>query len=103
MRNYVVKAESALDAINTPAQAGKSKPAPTNLPGMLAPGMDPVEAAKEKERISTQERLTIANGVAYLGTGNYDRAARAFTGVGKETLSSQVGHVSFSPTVFKRV
>ncbi|KAK4702667.1 COP9 signalosome complex subunit 1, partial [Phenoliferia sp. Uapishka_3] len=92
VRNYVVKAESALDAINSPSQSGKTKPAPTNLPGMLAPGMDPVEAAKEKEKLSIQERLTIANGVAFLGMNNYDRAARAFTGVGKETLSSQIGH-----------
>ena len=93
MRNYVVKAESALEAINTPNQAGKTKAAPTNLPGMLAPGMDPVEAAKEKDKRSTRSRLTVANGVAYVGMGNYERAARAITGVGKETLGSQNGHV----------
>lgn len=95
VRNYVVKAETALEAIATSTQNGKAKVAPTNMPGMIAPGMDPVEAAKEKERLTTQERLTVANGVALLGSGDFARAARAFTGVGKETLSSQTTHVRF--------
>lgn len=93
VRNYVVKAESALEALNAP-QAGKAKPAPSHMPGMVAPAVEAGEAAKEKERLAMQERLTVAAGVANLGLGNYERAARAFTGVEKETLSSATGHVS---------
>ncbi|ORY82347.1 26S proteasome subunit RPN7-domain-containing protein [Leucosporidium creatinivorum] len=92
VRNYVVKAESALEALNAPAAGAKAKQPVVALPGMVAPAADPVEVAKEKERQSTHERLTVAQGVASLGTGSFERAARAFTGIGKEALESKDGH-----------
>ncbi|KAI5474841.1 COP9 signalosome complex subunit 1 [Pseudohyphozyma bogoriensis] len=94
VRNHVVKAESALESINAPPAAGKAKAKVpvTNLPGMVAPALDPAEVAKERERQTMQERLTVASGVAHLGASNYAAAARAFTGIGKETLSSSVNH-----------
>lgn len=94
VRNYVVKAESALEALNAPAAGAKAKQPVVALPGMVAPAADPLEVAKEKERQSTHERLTVAQGVASLGTGSFERAARAFTGIGKEALESKGGHVS---------
>lgn len=94
VRNYVVKAESALEALNAPAAGAKAKQPVVALPGMVAPAADPIEVAKEKERQSTHERLTVAQGVASLGTGSFERAARAFTGIGKEALESKEGHVS---------
>lgn len=97
IRNYVVKAESALEALSAP-QGGKAKAPAVNLPGMVAPAADPAEVAKEKERQSIQERLTVAQGVAALGAGGFERAARAFTGIGKEALESKEGHVR-SPTL----
>ncbi|GJN87088.1 hypothetical protein Rhopal_000033-T1 [Rhodotorula paludigena] len=92
VRNYVVKAESAVEAAQASAASGKSKTAPVNLPGMVAPAQDPIEAAKERERKVTHERLTIAGGVAHLGSGAYDKAAYAFTDVGAEALVSGPGH-----------
>ncbi|KAM0754690.1 PCI-domain-containing protein [Meredithblackwellia eburnea MCA 4105] len=91
VRNYVVKAETALEAIHS-AQGGKAKPIATNLPGMVAPVADPAEVAKEKEKVATQERLTIANAVAFLGGGTYERAGRLFANVGKEALATSAGH-----------
>lgn len=96
VRNYVVKAESAVEAAQASAASGKSKTAPVNLPGMVAPAQDPIEAAKERERKVTHERLTIAGGVAHLGSGAYDKAAYAFTDVGAEALVSGSGHVRLS-------
>ncbi|GAA5982391.1 hypothetical protein JCM11641_006968 [Rhodosporidiobolus odoratus] len=93
VRNYVVKAESALDAAQTSAQnSGKNKTAPVNLPGMVAPAQDPVEAAKERERKVVLERLTVAGAVAHLGSGAYEKAALSFTDVGSEALVSGPAH-----------
>ncbi|GAA5976703.1 hypothetical protein JCM10908_005601 [Rhodotorula pacifica] len=94
VRTYVAKAESALEAAQArAANDAKSKSsAPVNLPGMVAPAQDPVEAAKERERKIVQERLLVAAGVAHLGSAAYDRAAYAFTDVGTETLNSNVSH-----------
>ncbi|BGP38266.1 hypothetical protein JCM10450v2_002208 [Rhodotorula kratochvilovae] len=93
VRNYVVKAESALEGAQAAANStGKGKAAPVNLPGMVAPAQDPLEAAKERERKSVHERLTVAGGVAHLGSGAYDKAAYAFTDVGAEALASGPGH-----------
>lgn len=62
---------------------------------MVAPALDSAEAAKEKDRIMVQERLVVAGAVANLGLGFYEKAARGFTSVGRETLnSSTVVHVS---------
>ena len=101
VRNYVVKAESALEALSTVfALNGKSKPAATNMPGMVAPGANPADAAKEKERASVAERLRAATGVASLGSGTYNRAAKEFTSLGRETLGGPQNHVgsySLSP------
>lgn len=104
VRNYVVKAESALEALNAPATNGpgakaKAKPLPSNMPGMVAPAQDPAELAKERERLSTQERLKVADGVALMGTGNYLGAARALTSIGQETLTAGFSHVR-SPSPF---
>jgi COP9 signalosome complex subunit 1 len=92
IRTYVAKAESALEAYAANNNTAK-KSAPVNLPGMVAPAQDPVEAAKERERKIVQERLLVAAGVAHLGLGAYDRAAYAFTDVGTEALNSNVSHV----------
>lgn len=92
VRNYVAKAETALEGLN-PALSSKPKVAAVVMPGMVAPAVDPVEAAKEKERAAIGERLMVANGVAHLGSGSYERAAQAFTSIGREALSSSVGHV----------
>ncbi|GAA6044144.1 hypothetical protein JCM8097_002795 [Rhodosporidiobolus ruineniae] len=92
VRNYVVKAESAVEAAQASASNGKSKAAPVNLPGMVAPAQDPQEAAKERERKIVLERLTVAGGVAHLGAGAYDKAALAFTEVGSEALVSGPPH-----------
>ncbi|GAA5968772.1 hypothetical protein JCM8115_002084 [Rhodotorula mucilaginosa] len=91
IRTYVAKAESALEAYAANNNTAK-KSAPVNLPGMVAPAQDPVEAAKERERKIVQERLLVAAGVAHLGLGAYDRAAYAFTDVGTEALNSNVSH-----------
>lgn len=92
VRNYVTKAESALEALHAPPQGGKPKAPVVNLPGMLAPERDPHEIAKEKEKQAMHERLAVAGGVASLGYGAYDKAARAFTGIGKEALETKEGH-----------
>ncbi|GAA5872623.1 hypothetical protein JCM8547_003712 [Rhodosporidiobolus lusitaniae] len=94
VRNYISKALSALDSTSTSASAAaKSKAAgAVNLPGMVAPAQDPVEAAKEKERKIVLERLTVANGVAYLGQGMYEKAAGCFTDVGGEALVAGEAH-----------
>ncbi|CEQ42214.1 SPOSA6832_03998, partial [Sporobolomyces salmonicolor] len=92
VRNYVVKAESAVDAAQASTNGNKSRAAPVNLPGMVAPAQDPIEAAKEKERKIVHERLTVAGGVAFLGSGAFDKAARAFTDIGSEALNAPVGH-----------
>ncbi|GAA5952955.1 hypothetical protein JCM21900_001529 [Sporobolomyces salmonicolor] len=92
VRNYVVKAESAVDAAQASTNGNKSRAAPVNLPGMVAPAQDPIEAAKEKERKIVHERLTVAGGVAFLGSGAFDKAARAFTEIGSEALNASVGH-----------
>lgn len=93
IRNYVVKAESAVEAAQASAASGKSKAAPVNLPGMVAPGLDPAEAAKERDRKVVQERLTVAGAVAHMGMGSYEKAAYAFTDVGAEALVNGPGHV----------
>lgn len=93
IRNYVVKAESAVEAAQASAASGKNKAAPVNLPGMVAPGLDPAEAAKERDRKIVQERLTVAGAVAYMGMGSYEKAAYAFTDVGAEALIHGPGHV----------
>lgn len=92
VRNYVTKAESALEALHAPPQGGKPKAPMVNLPGMLAPDRDPLEVAKDKEKSAMIERLTVAGGVASLGLGAYDKAARALTGIGKEALENKEGH-----------
>ncbi|GAA5865738.1 hypothetical protein JCM3774_004985 [Rhodotorula dairenensis] len=94
IRTYVAKAESALEAAQASAanNAKSRSSAPVNLPGMVAPAQDPIEAAKERERKIVQERLLVAGGVAHLGLGAYDRAAYAFTDVGTEALSSNIPH-----------
>lgn len=98
VRTYVAKAESALEAAQASAanNAKSRSSAPVNLPGMVAPAQDPIEAAKERERKVVQERLLVAGGVAHLGLGAYDRAAYAFTDAGTEALSSNVPHVSIA-------
>ncbi|BGP30417.1 hypothetical protein JCM10296v2_002171 [Rhodotorula toruloides] len=92
IRNYVVKAESAVEAAQASAASGKNKAAPVNLPGMVAPGLDPAEAARERDRKIVQERLTVAGAVAYMGMGSYEKAAYAFTDVGAEALIHGPGH-----------
>jgi COP9 signalosome complex subunit 1 len=95
VRNYVVKAESAIDAAQS-ANGNKPKAAAVLLPGMVAPAQDPIEAAKERERRIVQERLVVAGGVAHLGSGVFDKAARAFTDLGSEALNAGTSHVSHS-------
>ncbi|GAA5840650.1 hypothetical protein JCM11251_004176 [Rhodosporidiobolus azoricus] len=94
VRNYVVKAESAVEAAAASANsAGKTKAAAAvNLPGMVAPAQDPIEAQKERDRKIVLERLTVAGGVAHLGSGQFDKAARAFTEVGSEALANGPAH-----------
>lgn len=97
VRNYVVKAESALEALSTVfALNGKNKSTATNMPGMVAPSTNPVDAAKEKERASVAERLRAATGVASLGSGTYSRAAKEFTSLGRETLGGPQNHVRYN-------
>ena len=105
VRNYVVKAESALEALsNVFAANGKTKAAPSNMPGMVAPGTNPADAAKEKERASVAERLRAATGVASLGSGAYGRAAKEFTSLGRETLGGPHNHVrSLVPITAPRI
>ncbi|KAM0788086.1 hypothetical protein ACM66B_001255 [Microbotryomycetes sp. NB124-2] len=91
VRNYVVKAESALEALHQPNQSKPRQPQ-VNLPGMVAPAADPIEVAKEKERKSTVERLTVAGAVAMLGQSAYDQCARSLTSIGKEALETKEGH-----------
>lgn len=100
MKNYILKAETALEALatapsNAPSKT-KTKAAPANqsMPGMVAPAQDPIEAAKIKTRSVQKERLAVAGAVAWLGMGSYERCARDLTSVGKETLSSGENHVS---------
>ena len=93
VRNYVVKASASMEGAQTARDGGKPKAAPVNLPGMVAPAQDPIEAAKERERKIVGERLTVAGGVAHLGSGAYDKAAHAFTDIGSEALLSGPGHV----------
>ncbi|KPV76676.1 uncharacterized protein RHOBADRAFT_13174, partial [Rhodotorula graminis WP1] len=92
VRNYVVKASASMEGAQAARDGGKPKAAPVNLPGMVAPAQDPIEAAKERERKVVGERLTVAGGVAYLGSGAYDKAAHAFTDIGSEALLSGPGH-----------
>ncbi|GAA6022905.1 hypothetical protein JCM10207_006858 [Rhodosporidiobolus poonsookiae] len=98
VRNYVVKAESALESASSSAQGGvlKKPSAPVNLPGMVAPAQDPAEAARERDKRIVLERLTVAGGVAHLGAGQFEKAAWAFTEVGSEAIVSGPGH--FIPT-----
>ena len=99
VRNYVVKAESAIDAAQS-TNGSKPKQAPVLLPGMVAPAQDPIEAAKERERKIVQERLLVAGGVAHLGSGNFEKAALAFTDLGSEAINNGTSHVrllSYSP------
>lgn len=100
VRNYVVKAESALEGAQAASSGGKSKAAPVNLPGMVAPAQDPIEAAKERERKSVHERLTVAGGVGHLGSSAYNKAAHAFTDIGSEALVSGPGHVRYFVTSY---
>ncbi|SCV71204.1 BQ2448_2792 [Microbotryum intermedium] len=93
VRQWSGKAEGALESIHSSANAQNAKQKPqVNLPGMVAPAQDPAQVAREKERIAMQERLNVANGVAYLGQGTYDRAAFLLSGGGKEALHSAAGH-----------
>lgn len=93
VRSYVVKAEAALESMIS-ASSGHSKTAPSsNMPGMIAPAANAADTAKDKERIVMMERLTVAGGIAHLGMGSYDQAARAFTSVGRETLLGTIPHV----------
>ncbi|GAA5912513.1 COP9 signalosome complex subunit 1 [Sporobolomyces salmoneus] len=93
VRNYVVKAESAIDAAAQSSSTGsKPKQTPVLLPGMVAPAQDPIEAAKERERKIIQERLTVAGGVAHLGAGSFEKAAFAFTDLGSEAINSGTSH-----------
>ncbi|GAA5853569.1 hypothetical protein JCM5353_007785 [Sporobolomyces roseus] len=92
VRNYVVKAESAVDAALSAANGSKPKAAAVNLPGMVAPAQDPLEAAKERERKVVQERLIVAGGVAHLGSGNFEKAARNFTDLGTEAVNAGTSH-----------
>lgn len=97
IRTYVAKAESALEAAQAAASTtAKRSAAAVNLPGMVAPAQDPIEAAKERERKIVQERLLVAGGVAHLGSGAYERAAFALTDIGTEALTAGVPHVSRS-------
>lgn len=96
VRNYVVKAESAVDAALSAANGNKPKAAAVNLPGMVAPAQDPLEAAKERERKIVQERLIVAGGVAHLGSGNFEKAARNFTDLGTEAVNAGTSHVSLT-------
>ncbi|GAA5957044.1 hypothetical protein JCM3765_005388 [Sporobolomyces pararoseus] len=91
VRNYVVKAESAIDAAQS-TNGSKPKQAPVLLPGMVAPAQDPIEAAKERERKIVQERLIVAGGVAHLGSGNFEKAAFAFTDLGSEAINNGTSH-----------
>ncbi|GAA5879508.1 hypothetical protein JCM16303_003229 [Sporobolomyces ruberrimus] len=91
VRNYVVKGESAIDAAQS-ATGNKPKPAQVLLPGMVAPAQDPLEAAKERDRKIVQERLNVAGGVAHLGAGVFDKAARAFTDLGSEAINAGTSH-----------
>ncbi|KDE06605.1 hypothetical protein MVLG_03101 [Microbotryum lychnidis-dioicae p1A1 Lamole] len=99
LRNYshvhqwTGKAEGALESMHSSANAQNAKQKPqVNLPGMVAPAQDPAQIAREKERTAMQERLNVANGVAYLGHGTYDRAAFLLSGGGKEAMHSAAGH-----------
>jgi len=94
VRNYVVKAESAVDAAQSSANGSKPKQVPVLLPGMVAPAQDPIEAAKERERKIVQERLQVAGGVAHLGSASFEKAAFAFTDLGSEAINSGTSHVS---------
>ncbi|BGP14216.1 hypothetical protein JCM10213_005893 [Rhodosporidiobolus nylandii] len=92
IRNYVVKAESSLESSSSSSSSNKPKQPAVNLPGMVAPAQDPLEAAKERERKVVLERLTVAGAVANLGSGAYEKAAFGFTEVGSEALVSGPAH-----------
>lgn len=92
VRNYVAKAESALEVLTSSAAPVKQA-ASSNMPGMVAPAANAYESAKDKERVVTAERLTVAGGIAFLGSGEYSKAAKAFTSVGRETFMGPIPHV----------
>lgn len=94
VRNFVVKAEAALESLSSSnGGQAKARAQAQALPGMVQPGANAADTAKDKERAITAERLAVAGGIAHLGSGNYDKAAYAFTGIGRETLDGNIPHV----------
>jgi COP9 signalosome complex subunit 1 len=74
VKNYVIKAEAALEA-SAGGSGAQPKAKVVNLPGMVQQGLTKKEEATERARTATIERLSVASGVAEMGQGNYERAA----------------------------
>lgn len=96
VRNYVVKAEAAMEALNGAASAAgasaQAKSKQVNLPGMVATGASKEEEAAERERMATTERLAVASGVADLGQGHYYKAAINFLRIGAGVRQADAQH-----------
>lgn len=83
---YIYKAEAALDA---------SAAAPPPRTAAQQQPRDKERIAAERERV--QCRLDVAAGLAYLGQGNYEKAAQSFLKVGPiKSLTEWSGKVCHS-------
>jgi len=100
VRNYVVKAEAAMEALSGQANgtgangsnAAQAKKQQVNLPGMVATGATREEEAAEREKNATIERLAIALGVADLGQGNYYKAGINLLRIGSGVRQADALH-----------
>lgn len=80
VKNYALKAESALEHVNAPAKGQTSDASRNvNLPGMVtaAPGKRE-EESRSKHLQFMSEKLAVALAVANLGQADFGKAARGF-------------------------
>jgi len=93
VRNYVVKAEAAMEALSGAAATGDAaKKQAINLPGMVTAGATKEEEAAEREKLATLERLAVASGVADLGQGQYHKAGINLLRIGPGVRQADAHH-----------
>lgn len=100
LRNFILKAESTLESI----QSTSTTPSTTvnvgnniNMPGMIRSDLTPQQKLKLQETQIMGEKLGVLNGVAYLGLGQYQKSAHSFTSITAEILQATNGEKHFVP------
>jgi COP9 signalosome complex subunit 1 len=95
--NYIYKAEAALAPTD---QSKEAKKAPIPAAGSAAAAAA-AASANNTDRDKAMAKLDLAAGIAYLGQGNFSKAAFAFSKVTGKALEDWYGSVSLSICIQK--